>query len=285
MISDPELICEYGDRCRSTVPLIDGMTLADLRDVLFSLTDILPERLVIVLNSGTELEPSDHEDETDLGAVGIRPGDIVRVVDRETRPEKPSAESSAGAAACAVTLEQLAAALSNCRVVNAGSSDPPSRDVVEGTTQGEKYIKKLAGYYEAVMEYENEKLQQKARDVVPLDKLRAEAEQYNLGCPDAVLCKALLRWFKNDFFQWVNSPQCWACGGNSSCIGHIEPTICERKYRAGVVELHKCQSCEAVQRFPRFNDPAKLLETRRGRCGEVCLQSNALGSCIYSIAL
>ena len=38
---------------------------------------------------------------------------------------------------------------------------------------------------------------------------------------------------------------------------------------AGVVEVYQCQSgCGAVTRFPRYNHPRKLLESRQGRCGE-----------------
>lgn len=42
----------------------------------------------------------------------------------------------------------------------------------------------------------------------------------------------------------------------------------ERRWLAGVVELHSCNTCGGVNRFPRYNHPAKLLEWRKGRCGE-----------------
>ncbi|KAL6989508.1 Peptide-N(4)-(N-acetyl-beta-glucosaminyl)asparagine amidase, variant 2 [Sarracenia purpurea var. burkii] len=42
----------------------------------------------------------------------------------------------------------------------------------------------------------------------------------------------------------------------------------ETLYGASRVELYRCNVCSRITRFPRYNDPLKLLETRRGRCGE-----------------
>lgn len=42
----------------------------------------------------------------------------------------------------------------------------------------------------------------------------------------------------------------------------------ELYYGASRVELYECTSCHAEFRFPRYNHPLKLLETRTGRCGE-----------------
>ncbi|CAI0384550.1 unnamed protein product [Linum tenue] len=46
------------------------------------------------------------------------------------------------------------------------------------------------------------------------------------------------------------------------------PLPSETKYGGTRVELYRCDSCSTTTRFPRYNDPLKLLETRRGRCGE-----------------
>lgn len=48
----------------------------------------------------------------------------------------------------------------------------------------------------------------------------------------------------------------------------LQPTADELRWEAPRVEAHHCKSCGTVGRFPRYNSPAKLLETRRGRCGE-----------------
>jgi peptide-N4-(N-acetyl-beta-glucosaminyl)asparagine amidase len=149
-----------------------------------------------------------------------------------------------------------------------GPTSAPTRAANHGTPAGAQFIARIAGYYAAAMEYEDPALQAKARACLPVGALRDEAARSDRACPDAALAKALLSWFKRDFFVWVNSPQCWACDGESESVGSVAPTPTEIKHRAGRVELHQCKKCHAQQRFARYNDPAKLLETRRGRCGE-----------------
>ena len=48
-----------------------------------------------------------------------------------------------------------------------------------------------------------------------------------------------------------------------------DPTATERSEgHAGRVELYNCGRCNLSIRFPRYNHPLKLMETRTGRCGE-----------------
>lgn len=56
--------------------------------------------------------------------------------------------------------------------------------------------------------------------------------------------------------------------GDTMALGSAQPTEEEKKYGARHVEIYKCKTCSAIVRFARYNDPKKLLETRRGRCGE-----------------
>lgn len=88
-------------------------------------------------------------------------------------------------------------------------------------------------------------------------------------------------WFKKDFFKWTNKPPCSGCGargGPMQLKGGGTPTPEEAAAKASRVELYVCKDCPAETRFPRYNDPAKLLETRNvrtrylsGRCSNFML--------------
>lgn len=122
--------------------------------------------------------------------------------------------------------------------------------------------------------YEDADLLTKALECVPLEELygRAEAKEAKdaageWGFQDYVIIE-LLDWFKKDFFKWVTAPKCESCDEESNIVGHQQPTADDRRHQAGVVEIYQCKSCGKYIRYPRYNSPGKLLETRYGRCGE-----------------
>ncbi|KAI4786928.1 hypothetical protein KUCAC02_036803 [Chaenocephalus aceratus] len=119
----------------------------------------------------------------------------------------------------------------------------------------------LQSNFQHVLLYENLDLQQKALSRIPEERLRSEAEAQLRGAgeedPDCklgledFLVLELLRWFKQDFFSWVDHLPCSRCSGATQTL-----TLCSPPLR----------TCAGGPRG--YNNPEKLLETRRGRCGE-----------------
>lgn len=147
---------------------------------------------------------------------------------------------------------------------------------------GEDMYPKIKTNLSRVQIYERRDLQEKALACIPVSDLTRRAqltmlnyssrntpakEKRDPGFRDFLLME-LLHWFKESFFSWVDTLKCSRCGGTTTNAGPGEPTADEIAGGASRVELHGCSKCGTHERFPRFNHPAKLLETRRGRCGE-----------------
>lgn len=141
---------------------------------------------------------------------------------------------------------------------------------------------KLVTNVQRVQEYENRALQEKALAQIPVSELVRNAQLAVLDCASRrssgsaktdpgfrdFLLVELLHWFKNSFFSWVDTLSCSRCGGPTTVTGTVEPTAEEQGGHASRVEIHGCAKCQTHERFPRYNRLEKLLETRRGRCGE-----------------
>jgi peptide-N4-(N-acetyl-beta-glucosaminyl)asparagine amidase len=84
------------------------------------------------------------------------------------------------------------------------------------------------------------------------------------------LLKQLLHWFKTEFFSWTNCPKCHVCGHEKTHHFRTEPPFTQEEIQgeASRVEIYQCFQCKSFTRFPRYNNPLKLLDTRHGRCGE-----------------
>ncbi|KAF9513603.1 hypothetical protein BS47DRAFT_1485564 [Hydnum rufescens UP504] len=100
---------------------------------------------------------------------------------------------------------------------------------------------------------------------------RIQASNTPLPCFEDALAEALVKWFKPTFMVWVDPILCPICNGSMECRAVQGPsTDEERKGGAGRVEIHGCNKvgCGGVVRFPRYNDLAALMKSRKGRCGE-----------------
>ena len=166
---------------------------------------------------------------------------------------------------------------------------PLPMNLLQNQTPNPTLFSRLKTSFEHVAIYETPDLQKKARDCIPVKRLTMQASKKFLEAkkkgsryllPDFILLE-LLTWFKHDFFQWVDAPACEWCGGKTRGVGGVTPLPVELAWWGNRVENYQCELCGSHTRFPRYNHPGKLLETRRGRCGEwancFALCSRAMG--------
>lgn len=131
--------------------------------------------------------------------------------------------------------------------------------------------------------YEDLDIQRRARLCIPINELNHSAQKMYeaissgklvpviqpkpMSLEDCSLLE-LMFWFKNEFFKWFHVPDCSSCGRTLTSVGMDVARPEELIWGAGRVENYRCGSCNSEVRFPRYNHPLKLLETRIGRCGE-----------------
>lgn len=139
-----------------------------------------------------------------------------------------------------------------------------------------QFEQRIRPYIDQVLLYEDPHRQEAARKTVPVEKLEekaltALAKEGNFNPSknehDHAFLLQLLFWFKQSF-KWVNSPPCEGCASETVIQGMGIANSLEAAYGASRAEIYRCKVCSRTTRFPRYNDPLKLLETKKGRCGE-----------------
>lgn len=123
----------------------------------------------------------------------------------------------------------------------------------------------IDSYLKSVREScQNKTALQEAKELVPICDLVQNNLDILEGNFEDNLLPILTDWFSKDFFQWFTAPNCERC--NEELKYHDKSINRE----GNPVEIYKCQSdnCEYSFDFIRHNDPAILLITKTGRCGE-----------------
>ncbi|GMM27765.1 peptide-N4-(N-acetyl-beta-glucosaminyl) asparagine amidase [Martiniozyma asiatica (nom. inval.)] len=144
--------------------------------------------------------------------------------------------------------------------------------------QNNKFARQLAGFSNIMDRYFDTEIQSKAIEIILASPVyqRVEVEESkgdkNFDYKDQ-LVKELLKWFKEEFFTWVNKPNCKQCGNTNQdqifSLNSCAPYTAEHQYgRASIIERYQCSNCNTHYEFPRYNNPKILLRTREGRCGE-----------------
>jgi Transglutaminase-like superfamily len=158
------------------------------------------------------------------------------------------------------------------------------------TTMDEAFHRRIQGAIQTVQAWDDDPLLlAECRAIIPWEKLRRDDESGDYAQPekddktmlsrDARFVQRLTRFFKSDMMTWLNNPDCAKCHGKNTV--HKETrgplTVEEREGQASRVEVYTCNDCggdgtteteTTTTTFARCNSPRKLLETRRGRCGE-----------------
>lgn len=147
---------------------------------------------------------------------------------------------------------------------------------IQGLLRNNAFCRKIISLLSLMKSYSNEDDQSKALDIIlasPIyERLEKEGKSNSSDYTDR-LVKQLLKWYKEEFFKWVDKPECPKCGNTEQDkiqrVWGGRPHLKEHfEGQATIVEQYQCQKCKNIIEFPRYNKASKLLETRRGRCGE-----------------
>ena len=131
----------------------------------------------------------------------------------------------------------------------------------------------IKGDMSLINNYKDPETQKKIKELVPKRKENSTSKEY---------VKELLHWFKKEFFSWCNKPKCPLCDTdkNIKAVGTVPSNQYERSYQSYKTEVYTCEACDGIEvRFPRYNSPLKLLQTKTGRCGE---WANLFGAILYA---
>ncbi|GFR33114.1 peptide-N(4)-(N-acetyl-beta-glucosaminyl) asparagine amidase [Trichonephila clavata] len=150
-----------------------------------------------------------------------------------------------------------------------------------------KFLNQLLDKIKIIELFQSSALQKYAFRLIPFENLKMQAtlklsllpEDSDIELDDLVILE-LLDWFKNSFFKWMDVPKCNACDVVTQGKGYLSPTAEDTAWCAGTVEHFVCPTCCKSFRFPRYNHPCKLLNTRIGRCGEWAICFTFLCICL-----
>lgn len=258
-----KLIVEHnGDEHSVEYDTNDGIEV--LRYQLYSLTLVPPENQTIFGDRSVPVE-----NDADLLHISVGGVNKLKLVEKTETTDPSTKASLEEITALEKADEELA------RFLQAEEDALAFQQQNAGQGKGE-FERRLRPYVDKVLLYEDPAAQEAARKSVPMDELEEKAAitlaKEGKFKPDKAeqhhaFLLQLLFWFKQSF-RWVNQPPCSRCGFDTVAIGMDNATAEDLQFGANRVELFRCNKCSATTRFPRYNDPLKLVETRRGRCGE-----------------
>lgn len=153
-----------------------------------------------------------------------------------------------------------------------------------------QFIHHLSTYWDGFRLCKEDAVLRKALSVVPIEEMEAKcveklaqlASDSGEGSTSSqssssekfdkndIFFQLLLEWFKKDFFKWFDCGFCENCQQKMTFRSRQQPNQEELVWLASTVEVYQCSKCETFERFPRYNHPLKLLETRKGTVLSIC---------------
>lgn len=250
----------------------DGLQV--LKFQLFSLTSVLPDEQKLIGGQNVPInEDSDLDSVTDslrlISIGGEEDHEYSIPIERENESSDSQVAVCGQNSSFAMSDEELA------RMLQA-EEEALFYQQFQARDNKEEFEQKVRPYVTQALMYEDPVRQEAARKTVPVDELEEKAlvtlaKEGNFKPSkmeqDHAFLLQLLYWFKRSF-RWVNSPSCESCGSDTVNCGMGAPYPSELQFGGSRVELYRCKRCSRVTRFPRYNDPIKVVETRQGRCGE-----------------
>eukprot|EP01132_Coremiostelium_polycephalum_P000527 gene527-665_t len=253
---------------------LDG-TFEELTFQIYSLTSIPPQNQKLL---GLVKDAPPNKD-TILKNLQIKDGQKVIVLGRpeslsgetETNnteePNKTTAATPTTTSTTNTPKPILTQPTINTRPSAQPTHTPPQPYLSVDPSKAAKMQNIIKRHYQSVLVYEDELLQAQALSLLPSSiTTNRKGESIERGEEQM---RELLHWFKYEFFKWVNQPPCSSCNSATVFTGHGQPTFEDTSFKASRIEMYNCSvNRNHFTRFPRYDDPGKLLETRSGRCGE-----------------
>lgn len=130
------------------------------------------------------------------------------------------------------------------------------------------FLKEISSTSLTMLKFEDTVLQNKALNNLPTEdiKLYLDLNKYNtdLIYHEEMMLK-LMKWFKESFFKWFDTPSCQFCSNSTKFKGINNDKLEENiKY----TEIYECENCNLITDFKRYGICEQLLINRKGRCGE-----------------
>lgn len=135
------------------------------------------------------------------------------------------------------------------------------------TLTDNNFLKEIIASSLNVLKFEDKVLQHKALENLSSEdvELFSGFNETNEDFYHEKMMMKLMKWFKESFFKWLDTPTCQFCCSSTKFKGINHDVVAKDvKY----AEIYECENCNSITDFKRYGICEQLLITRKGRCGE-----------------